>query len=88
MFTTLDRMPPRRRTKDKDLPPRVYRHGASYRFVPVDPATGGNARPINLGRDKVQALRRWAELAGEPPSITEHTITRHYVAAAHEFRPG
>lgn len=62
-------MSPRRRTKDKDLPPRVYRHGASYRFVPVDPATGANAKPINLGRDKAQALRRWADLVGEPAPV-------------------
>jgi integrase len=67
-------MSPRRRTKDKDLPPRVYRHGLSYRFVPVDPATGGNARPINLGRNKAQALRRWAELVGEPAAPDEHAL--------------
>ena len=67
-------MPPRPRQSDRDLPPRVYRHGASYRFVPVDPATGHNAKPINLGRDKGAALRRWAELVGEPPATGAHTI--------------
>lgn len=58
-------MPPRQRQSDRDLPPRVYRHGKSYRFVPVDPSTGRNAKPINLGRDRAAALRRWAELVGE-----------------------
>jgi integrase len=68
-------MSPRRRTKDKDLPPRVYRHGASYRFVPVDAATGRNAKPVNLGRDKAAALRRWAELVSEHQDDDEHTVS-------------
>ena len=50
-------MSPRRRTKDTDLPPRVYRHGQSYRFVPVGP-DGRNRPPINLGRDRSAALKQ------------------------------
>lgn len=67
-------MAPRKRIKDKDLPPRVYRHGESYRFIPVDPATGRNAKPINLGRDKAVAMRKWAQLVGEPPPANSESI--------------
>lgn len=58
-------MSPRPRTKDRDLPPRVYLHGRTYRFVPIDPATGRNGKPISLGRDKAEAMRQWAALMGE-----------------------
>jgi integrase len=64
-------MAPRRRTKDRDLPPRVYKHGRQYRFVPVDPATGKNAKPIALGADKAAALRKWAEIVGEQAPSTQ-----------------
>jgi len=58
---------PRRRTKDRDLPPRVYRHHGHYRFVPLDPATGRNGKPVNLGSDKAAALRKWAEILSDQP---------------------
>lgn len=61
-------MAPRKRIKDKDLPPRVYRHGKQYRFIPVDPVTGRNTKPIALGPDKAAALRKWAEIVGETAS--------------------
>ena len=67
-------MAPRRRSKDRDLPPRVYRHGRQFRFVPVDPETGKNARPIPLGNERGVALRRWAELVNERPGADEYTI--------------
>lgn len=70
-------MSPRPRERDKDLPPRVYLHGRSYRFVPVDPLTGRNGKPVNLGRDKAQALRKWADFMGEvaaPGATDPHTI--------------
>lgn len=71
-------MSPRRRGPNPEgLPQRVYLHGQSYRFVPIDSATGRNAKPINLGRDKAAALRQWADLVGEPsaPGQTDpHTV--------------
>ena len=72
-------MSPRRRTKDHDLPPRVYRHGQSYRFVPVGP-DGKNLAPINLGRDRREAFHRWAELVGEdqPRGITIASLWDRY----------
>lgn len=68
-------MAPRKRKTGKDLPPRVYLHGRQYRFVPVDPVTGGNGKPIPLGRDKAAALRKWASIIGQADSGTaEGTI--------------
>ncbi|WP_200256098.1 tyrosine-type recombinase/integrase [Halorhodospira neutriphila] len=54
----------RRRKRDKDLPPRVYlRHGAYY-FVDH----GG--RWHHLGRDKREALRRYADVATVPQAVS------------------
>lgn len=47
---------PRRRQTDLHLPPRVYRHGAGYRWMPK----GG--KPVNLGRDLGEALKKYATL--------------------------
>lgn len=48
----------RRRTikTAEDLPPRVYLHHGSYRYVPRF------GRPITLGRDYPEAMRKWALL--------------------------
>lgn len=46
----------RKRTRDFDLPPRVYRRGV--RFYYVTPA----GRWIPLGKDLVQSKRKWADM--------------------------
>jgi integrase len=78
-------MSPRHRQTDRDLPPRVYRHGQQYRFVPVDPITGRNGKPIPLGRDRAAALRKWADLVGEPSG--ENTIAALWHRYAREELP-
>lgn len=82
-------MAPRRRTKDKDLPPRVYQHGRQYRFIPIDPATGRNGRPIPLGRDRAAALIKWAELMGQtPPGEPDaHTVAGLWTRYARDELP-
>lgn len=78
-------MAPRSRTSNPEqLPPRVYRHGQQYRFVPVDPATGRNAKPIPLGRDKAAALRRWAEIVGAQPAPERDTFANVWQRFARE----
>lgn len=57
----------RRRTKDLDLPPRLYRRGSSYYYV----SAAGKWYP--LGKDKARALRLWAELECAPVRTT--TVT-------------
>lgn len=39
-----------------DLPPRVYIHHGAYRYVPRD------GKPISLGRDYGEAMRKWAAI--------------------------
>lgn len=56
----------RTRRVNKDLPPRVYLHGKTYRYVPQDPETRRNLPPIPLGHDRAEALKRWAELTSQP----------------------
>ena len=56
----------RTRRSNKDLPPRVYLHGRTYRYVPLDPATRRNLPPVALGRDRAEALKRWAEITSQP----------------------
>jgi integrase len=53
----------RRRTKHLDLPPHLHldRVGTYY-YITTSPPR----RWINLGKDRTAALRRWAELEGEP----------------------
>lgn len=80
-------MTPRRRQTNRDLPPRVYLHGRSYRFVPVDPVTGRNGKPVNLGRDRAAALRRWAELVGEAPAAGERTVAGVWARYARDELP-
>jgi integrase len=61
----------RKRTKDKDLPARVYkRHGAFY-FVARD------GKWIRLGDTKATALRAYAELL-EPSSTTFAAVAERY----------
>lgn len=59
----------RTRRVNKDLPPRVYLHGKTYRYVPRDPETRGNLPPISLGHDRATALQRWAELTSQKQAI-------------------
>ena len=55
----------RRRTRDRHLPARVYRHRNWYRYVPRD------GKPIPLARieDYAGMLRALADLLGESPPI-------------------
>jgi integrase len=55
----------RRRTikTGQDLPPRVYLHYGAYRYVPRF------GRPVSLGRDYAEAMRKWA-LLKQPVSPT------------------
>src|SRR6266496_2150495 len=48
----------RRRTINttEELPPRVYLHYGAYRYVPRF------GRPVSLGRDYADAMRKWALL--------------------------
>ena len=46
----------RHRKSHHELPKRVYRHGTSYIFVPL------NGKPINLGSELVTALAKYAQL--------------------------
>ena len=62
---------PPQRLKEDGLPPRVYRHGQQYRFVPLDQRTGRNGKPISLGSDRAVAITRWAELIGQPHNLKE-----------------
>ncbi|MGH8654187.1 MAG: tyrosine-type recombinase/integrase [Gammaproteobacteria bacterium] len=53
----------RRRKHRRDLPQRVYFDHGSYFFVP------GKGGKVNLGREFVQAMARWAEIVGRPAHI-------------------
>ena len=67
----------RKRTKDFELPPHVYRKGT--RFYWRNPANHSQWTP--LGEDLNEARRRWAELEGEVISDTDkalHVIVRRY----------
>lgn len=64
----------RRRTKDLDLPPRLYRRGLSFYYVSAD------KRWHPLGKDKARALRLWAELECLPLAATVGDIVRRYLA--------
>ena len=63
----------RRRTKDLDLPPRLYRRGLSYYYVSAD------GRWHNLGADKARALRLWAELECAQTTATVANVVRQYM---------
>lgn len=64
----------RRRTKNLDLPPRLYLRGSSYYYVSAD------KRWHRLGKDKGRALRLWAELECLPLHVTVGELVRRYVA--------
>jgi integrase len=64
----------RRRTKDLDLPPRLYRRGSSFYYVSAD------GKWHSLGKDKGRALRLWAELECMPAAVTVGDIVRRYLA--------
>ena len=64
----------RRRTKDLDLPPRLYRRGSSFYYV----TAGKKWHP--LGKDKAKALRLWADLECLPQSVTVADLIRRYVS--------
>ena len=69
----------RRKTINKDLPPRLFRRAGrrrdTYYYTGVRPA-------INLGHDRAEALRQWAELEsrGELAPLTLADIAKRYTA--------
>lgn len=64
----------RHRTKDLDLPPRLYRRGSSYYYV--DAAKKWHP----LGQDKARALRLWADLECVPPFVTVGEVVRRFIS--------
>jgi integrase len=64
----------RRRTKDLDLPPRMYQRGLTYYYVSAD------GKWHSLGRDKARALRLWAEWECLPQTVTVADVVKRYVA--------
>ena len=64
----------RRRTKDLDLPPRLYLRHSTYYYVSAD------KQWHRLGRDKARALRLWADLECMPTAATVGDILRRYLA--------
>lgn len=65
----------RPRRANRDLPPRVYLHGQTYRYVPQDPETRRNLPPVALGKDRAEALKRWAELTSQPTQAAKGPMT-------------
>lgn len=71
----------RTRQRNRDLPPRVYLHGQTYRYAAFDPITKRNLAPVNLGKDKTEALKKWAEIVGKAPEsklVTVATLWKRY----------
>lgn len=64
----------RRRTKDLDLPQRLYLRGSSYYYVAAD------KKWHPLGKDKARALRLWADLECLPLHVTVGELVRRYLA--------
>jgi integrase len=77
----------RTRTRNRDLPPRVYLHGLTYRYAAFDPVTRRNLAPINLGQDKAAALKKWAEIVGKTPDNHAVTVAALWSRYAQEELP-
>lgn len=56
----------RRRQSNHDLPPRLHFKAGSYYYVTFQ---GGKRQWLNLGKDRPEALRRWAELEGQDAPV-------------------
>lgn len=64
----------RRRTKNLDLPPRLYLRGSTYYYVAAD------KHWHRLGTDRSRALRLWAELECVPTAVTVGELIRQFLA--------
>lgn len=64
----------RKRTKDFDLPPRLYRRGARFYYVTHE------RRWIPLGTDRARALRAWADYEAQAAQPTMQAMVERYVA--------
>ena len=64
----------RRRTRDFDLPPRLYRRGDSYYYVTHE------RRWIPLGKDLVRAKRLWADYECAPLANTVTALVVRYLS--------
>ena len=64
----------RRRTKDLDLPPRLYRRGSRFYYVSAD------GKWHALGSDKDRALRLWVDLECLPQRVSVGDMVRRYVS--------
>jgi hypothetical protein len=63
----------RRRTKNLDLPPRMYLRGSTYYYVAAD------KKWHRLGQDKARALRLWAELECVPLHVSVADVVSRYL---------
>lgn len=64
----------RKRTRDFDLPPRLYRRGSNFYYV------NASGKWIALGSDKARALRAWVDLECLSQSVTVGELVRRYLA--------
>ena len=76
MSTSVDYRPPmgRKRSRDFDLPPRLYRRGARYYYVTHD------RRWLSLGTDIDHAKRLWADYECIGQVVTVETLLDRYRA--------
>lgn len=74
----------RKRTSRHDLPPRMHEKGGTYYHV----STTTPRKWTSLGRDKVLAMRRWAELEGEAAPTRDCTFNAVGMRYMREVLPG
>ncbi|MEK6664023.1 MAG: tyrosine-type recombinase/integrase [Pseudomonadota bacterium] len=74
----------RKRTNRHDLPPRMHEKGGTYYHV----STTAPRKWTSLGRDKVLAMRRWAELEGEVAPSRDCTFNAVGMRYMREVVPG
>lgn len=77
-------MPPARKGKNRDLPPRLHLSDGSYYYV----ATGVLRRWIRLSKDKTEALLQWAQLEGSPPASECVSLQAAWKRYEREILPG
>lgn len=70
------------RSKNEELPPRVYRHGLSFRYCPID------GPKVNLGRDYQSAMARYALLTSGSKHEFDPCEPRHISEIFKRHRKG
>lgn len=71
----------RRRTKDLDLPPKMYRRGSHFYYV-------SESKWYPLGDNKAKAFRLWARLEAMPQSLTVGQLVRQWLAEGPRKKTG